>query len=400
MKAIIQGFSNPDIFRDQAKLSFDYVPDELMYREEEARKLVNMLRPIMKTGLSQNILITGSVGTGKTALVKRFCTDFLEVAADRKLDLQYIHVNCRQRRSESQVMSKLVRHFQSHFPDRGFTVNEMLRILMRDVKKQKCKLLIVLDEADELIRNSGSNLIYSLSRFNEEEIYLKGSVSLILISQKNIFEMVDPATLSTIKRTNRIDLGKYGKRQLWGIIEKRVDLAFYEGVVEMEVPELIAEIASEWGDARYAIELLETGGMMAQGEGSEFVNAEHVRCARAATYQNITIEKLQPLSLHQKLTFLAIARSLFKNTYVSTGDVENVYQIVCEEYGERPRRYTQYWKYVNELQDRGFVDARTVTEGIRGTTRHITISDVPVSHLSKELVKLIEADIRARKKHK
>jgi len=268
---------------------------------------------------------------------------------------------------------------------------------MRDVKKKKCKLLIVLDEVDELIRNSGCSLLYSLCRFNEEEIYLKGSASLILISQKNIFDMLDPATLSTIKRTNRIELGRYDKKQLWGIVEKRVDLAFYEGIVEMEVPELIAGIAAEWGDARYAIELLETGGMIAQGEGSKYVNAEHVRSARASTYQNITVEKLQPLSLHKKLTFLAIARALRNSTYVSSGDVENVYHIVCEEYGEMPRKYTQYWKYLNGLIDLGFVDARSVSKGIRGTTRHITISDVPVQHLSEQLVELIEKEL-ARKK--
>ena len=397
MKALIEGFSTPDIFKDQSKLSFDYIPDELLYRDDEAKKLVNMLRPVMKKDISQHILITGSVGTGKTLLAKRFCSDFQEVAAERKLNLQYIHVNCRQRRTETMVISKIVKHFQPHFPDRGFTVHEMLRILMRDVKKKKCKLLIVLDEVDELIRNSGCSLLYSLCRFNEEEIYLKGSASLILISQKNIFDMLDPATLSTIKRTNRIELGRYDKKQLWGIVEKRVDLAFYEGIVEMEVPELIAGIAAEWGDARYAIELLETGGMIAQGEGSKYVNAEHVRSARASTYQNITVEKLEQLALHQKLTFLAIARALRNSTYVSSGDVENVYHIVCEEYGETPRKYTQYWKYLNGLIDLGFVDARSVSKGIRGTTRHITISDVPVQHLSEQLVELIEKEV-ARKK--
>ena len=381
MRAIIEGFSTPDIFRDQSKLSFDYVPDELLYRDREARDLVNLLRPVMKKDLSQNILLTGSVGSGKTLMAKRFCMDFQEVAAERKMNLQYIHVNCRQRRSESMVMSKLVRHFQRHFPDRGFTVNEMLRILMRDIKKQKCKLIIVLDEVDELIRNSGSSLIYSLSRFNEEEAYLKGSVSLLLIS---------------IKRTNRINLDRYDKEQLWGIVEKRVDMAFSEGVVEMEVPELIAEIASEWGDARYAIELLETGGMIAQGEGAKYVNAEHIRAARAKTYQNITGDKLATLSLHQKLTFLAVARGLTRETYVSTGDVESIYQIICEEYGERPRKYTQYWKYVGELIDRGFVDARKVSEGIRGTTRYITISDIPVKFLAVELEKIIGKELKKR----
>ncbi len=394
MKAIFDGLSTPDIFKDQSKLDFDYVPDELLYRDEEAKTLVNLLRPMLKKDLSQNIMLTGSVGTGKTALVKRFCLDILDVAVERNIILEYIHVNCRRRRSESMVMFEIIKHFQPNFPDRGFNVNEIQRLVKKHIKSRKgCKLLIVLDEVDALINNSGCDLLYSLTRFNEEDIYLKGSISLILISQKDIVNLLDDATRSTVKRSNQVRLEKYNKRQLWGIIEKRVDLAFHDGVVEMEVPELIGEIASEWGDARYAIELLETGGMFAQREGSKYVNAEHVRAARASTYQKISRDRLLTLPLHQKLTLLAVARGLVKSTYISTGDVEGLYRIVCEEYQQESRQYTQYWKYINNLINEGMIDARMVSEGIRGRTRHITISSVPVKVLIKELEPLIRSDI-------
>ena len=40
--------------------------------------------------------------------------------------IDYIFVNCRKRSTEAMVMLKIMTHFQKSFPDRGFSVGEML----------------------------------------------------------------------------------------------------------------------------------------------------------------------------------------------------------------------------------------------------------------------------------
>ena len=44
----------------------------------------------------------------------------------------------------------------------------MLEVLRRQLQRREAHLLLVLDEADALLKKSGSNLIYSLTRFSDD----------------------------------------------------------------------------------------------------------------------------------------------------------------------------------------------------------------------------------------
>ena len=79
-------------------------------------------------------------------------------------------------------------------------------------------------------------------------------------------DYLDDATVSTFKRSNIIKFGKYNSAQLCDIVNQRIELAFNPGVVEPEVPTLIGDIGQEYGDARYAIEVLEKAGQRCDGE--------------------------------------------------------------------------------------------------------------------------------------
>ncbi len=80
------------------------------------------------------------------------------------------------------MLLKLVTHFDEGFPDRGFSTIEMLRSLRRQLEKNKVHLVVVLDEADMLFKKGAGDLIYHLSRFDEERVGGgKASMSVILI---------------------------------------------------------------------------------------------------------------------------------------------------------------------------------------------------------------------------
>lgn len=380
------------VFKDQRTLSFDYVPPKLVHRDEQMKRLITLYRPVVESNMSQNVVLTGSVGTGKTATAKRFCMDLRDYAEKRQKAIDWVLVNCRQRNSESSAVLHIVNHFQPNFPDRGFSITEMLRILRKDLEKRKLHLLIVLDEADMLLKRAGSDIIYKLTRFGEEGVETRELVSLMLISQKNVFDMLDTSSASTFKRTNIIEFGKYTLDELRDIVAQRAELALHDGAITGDAVDLIAEVSAEWGDARFAIEILEKAGMLADEEGAGKIDVEHVRAAKAEAYSSITESKLIGLDKHQKLALLAIAKASRGKAYVTTGEAESTYKVACEEYGEKPRAHTAFWGLLKDLDMLGVVSAKKSGPGISGKTTVITLLDIPAKVLDEKLRQMLDLE--------
>jgi cell division control protein 6 len=378
------------VFKDQRTLSFDYVPQRLVHREAQMKKLIMLYRPVVESNLSQNAVLTGSVGTGKTATAKRFCTDLKDFAEKQQKAVDWVLVNCRQRNSESSAVLHVVNHFQPNFPDRGFSITEMLRILRKDLEKRKVHLVIVLDEADMILKKAGPDIIYKLTRFGEEKVDGRELVSLMLISQKNIFDMLDASSTSTFKRTNVVEFGKYSSEELRDIVKTRAELAFHDGAIDDDAISLIAEVSSEWGDARFAIEILEKAGMLADEESAGRISVEHVRGAKAEAYSSITESKLAGLDRHQKLSLLGIARASRGKAYVTTGEAESAYKVACEENSEKPRAHTAFWSLMKDLDMLGVVSAKKSGPGISGKTTVITLLDIPAKVLEQRMRQMLK----------
>jgi len=373
------------LFMDLSKLSFDYVPERLVHREGQWERLWMLFRPVLEGGASQTAFLIGNVGTGKTAMSKRFCIDFADEYRKRGGAVDFLVVNCRQRNSENAVLLRLVTHFDEGYPDRGFSSAEMLRAIRRHVNKKRLHLIVVLDEADVLLKKGSGDLIYNLSRFDEETVGGKGSISLILVSQRYVLDMLDPASLSTFRRANAISFDRYNSDELKDIISDRVELAFFQDTVREDSMDLIADIASEWGDARFAIELLEKAGMLAEEEGVDLVNPEHVRAAKALTYSVVTESRIEELDTQRKVVLLAIARTMKDRAYVTTGEVEENYHIAAEEFGEKARGHTQFWSYLKDLSNQGLIETKVTGDASGGRTTYISLPDIPSKILRERL---------------
>ena len=378
------------VIKDPDVLDFDYVPEEIPHRDEQLRFLSQMFKPLL-SGISQNVVIRGPVGTGKTLIAKKFCNSLVSIARKQGTLIEYVHINCRKRSTDAMALLGILNHFDSRFPDRGFSVQEMLQVLRKQLQKREAQLLVVLDEADALLKKSGSNLVYDLTRFSDESTREKIPVSLLLISQKDVLSMLDDSALSTFKRSNLISLNKYTRNELLDIVKQRIDLAFHMGTVEEECIDLIADIASEWGDARFAIELLWKAGIAADHQHVQLVVPEHVRAAKAETYSVVTESKLRNLERHQLLALYAIAKRLQKDgtAYVSTGDAEKTYAVTCEEYDEKPRTHTMFWNYLKDIESAGFVTIKLSGKNRLGTTQLISLPDIPAEVVGDKVKDLL-----------
>jgi len=82
------------VIKDFNVLDFDYVPEDLPHRNEQLRFLAQMFKPMLSS-TSQNAVIKGPVGTGKTVIAKKFSNSIVNVARKQGKIIEYVHINCR-----------------------------------------------------------------------------------------------------------------------------------------------------------------------------------------------------------------------------------------------------------------------------------------------------------------
>ncbi len=373
------------IIKHPKKLSFDYVPDRLPNREEQIDLLFTLFRRAIESGVSQNAFLYGSVGTGKTATAKRFCMDYQGWAQEKGQRVDYVFINCRRRSNKQQVMWKIISHFDKHFPDRGFSVGDMMEILNKHIINKNTHLFVVLDEVDTLVQRDGSDIIYLLSRFEEEDTVPEGRISLLLVSQKNVLELLEDSALSTFKRGNRVKFPKYNTDQLLDVLGYRAELALFpDSLGEGELKLLATTAASERGDARFGIELMERASLIGESKGKRRVEAEDIRSAKAEIDPYFTEEKIRELNVNEQLILLTSARLLKSTPFTTTGEIEERYAVICEEYDKKKLGHTQFWKYLNTLSDYGLLNAHTVSSN-KGRTTEVSLSDIPAEVLESRL---------------
>jgi len=255
------------------------------------------------------------------------------------------------------------------------------------LESQNAHLVLVLDELDFILGRNDESLIYDLTRWTDEQLNGVQRLSLILIIRDRAhLKKLDASTLSSLQH-NHIYLAPYSASQLVDILQERATEALFEFAVNSEVLNLIADIASERGDARFALELLWRAGKYADRDRVSSILPEHVRLAKADVHPNFRKDFFHELSPHQQLVLLAIIRQLKKHdaAYTTTGNVEVNYNIICEEYNETPRKHTQLWEYIKDLEHVGIITTKISGKGMRGKTTLIGLPDAPLFLLEKTL---------------
>jgi len=385
------------VFRDESKLDINYVPSRLPHREQQLNLLNQFFHFATENPgkMTQRVLITGKIGTGKTVLAQLFGQTITKIAQQKGINLHYVHVNCREcKGSFFMILQRVILQFSPNFPRRGYSAQELLQALMQVLDEQKAYVILTMDELDSLIRAEGTDALYSLTRVHEDHTTTTQRLSLLgIIRDTVLLNTLDSSTRSTLQH-NLIQLDEYSKTQLLDILNDRVASAFSDDTVSSQTLSLIAEDATlEGGDARYAIELLWRAGKYADADNYREVLPEHVRRASESVYPVVRKDAVSGLSLHEKLFLLGVARR-FKQSgaaYLSMGEAENAYAVVCEEYGEEKRGHTQLWKYVQGLSAIDVIKTEPSSVGLRGKTTLISLPHVSAAELEQELSKTLGA---------
>jgi cell division control protein 6 len=390
--------SHQSVFKDESKLDINYIPQKLPHRETQHRLLLEFFNFILRCPekMSQRVILTGDVGTGKTALAQHFGASITSEANKRALKFRYVHVNCREYRgSLSPILHRAVTFFRPNYPLRGYGSEEILGTLIQVLDEENAQMVLTLDEFDSLIEKEGSNAVYKLTRLQEMRQGKPQRLSFIFIMRDlKAIDPLDESAKSTLQRSI-IRLERYGKPELIDILNDRVVMAFEISAVPEDVVDLISELAyTETGNARFGIELLWRSGKYADAEDAGCVEPEYVRMAVSSIIPGLRRSELSGLGLHEKLFLLAVAKFFKENeqAYVSLSEVERAYAIACEEFDEKPNGHTQVWNYAQYLSKIGVLKTEVTTVETRGRTTRLSLPTIPAGQLERELTASLQSE--------
>jgi cell division control protein 6 len=364
---------NASVFKDREVLRHDYLPDRLPHREEQIRQLGETVAPALKGARGSNLFIYGKTGTGKTA-VTRYVLSHLEFRAKEfNAPVKFCYVNCRMAGSEYRVFASLCQSMGVSIPFTGLSVGEVFDRFRAGLDVAKVIFIIVLDEADALVKSRGDRLLYELTRINET--LNKSKVTLVGISNDLRFkELLDPRVVSSLGE-EEIVFRPYDASELRNILSERARTAFCSGALSDAALGLCAALAAaEHGDARRALDLLRVAGEVAERKGARIVVEDHVRDAEKHIEHNKVFEGLQNLTLHSKLVVLSVYHLSKANAGGAiTGEISEIYDELCAELGVAPLTQRRLGTLVNELDAMGLVNAKVVSMGRYGRTKKIRL---------------------------
>jgi len=364
------------IFANREALTISFAPETIPHREKQINDLGRILAPALKGGKPSNIFLYGRPGTGKT-LISRFVGSELEkITSLNGQKIKIIYVNCKMKKiadTEYRLIAELSKELGKEVPFTGLPTDQVYRAFFESLEEKKQTIVLIIDEIDSLIEKTGDEILYNLTRINQN---LKNSrISIIGITNNLSFiENLDPRVKSSLSEEELI-FPPYNALQLQDILKTRASLAFVPEILEGGVIEKCAALAAqEHGDARRALDLLRVAGELAERNSEEKVTINHVDSAQQKIDLDRVIETVKTQPKQSQAVLYAIVQLAEKNSDIQTGEVFDVYQNLCNQHGLKPLTQRRVSDLIAELDLFGIINTRIISKGRYGRTRIITLS--------------------------
>lgn len=364
------------LFSNKQALQASYTPETVAHRDEQIKRIANILAPSLRFQRPSNIFIYGKTGTGKTLVTKYVTKNMLYAAKQKNISIEVFYLNCKLKRTadtEYRLMAKLAAFFGKVVPPTGLPTDEVYRIFF-DVLNQKSQIVIlILDEIDQLVNKAGDGFLYNLTRVNED---LKNSqISIVGISNDLLFmDKLDPRVKSSLSE-EEIIFPPYNALQIQGILSERANIAFKKKTIEDGViGKCAAYAARDHGDARRALELLRVSGEIAERKNHQSVKIEHIDEAEENIEKDRIFEIIRTQPKQYQATLYSILSLQSRRNLIFTGEIYEFYKRLCNKVGLRALTQRRISDILAELDISGIVNAKVISKGRYGRTREIALS--------------------------
>ncbi len=359
------------LFVKREALSPDYMPDHLPFRDALSQDVAKILAPILQGSKPSNLLLYGKTGTGKTAVANYVLRRLKARANDPNLVLAY--VNTRIQDGEYRTLAEFARALnlskERQIPLTGLAIGEVIDRISDNIRTNKKKVVLILDEIDYLVKLFGDDILYAFTRSGDR--LSPGFLAIVGISNDLKFkESLDPRVLSSLSEEELV-FPPYTVEELREILTERARVAFRPSVASPAAINLCAAMAgSEHGDARRAIDLLRIAGEVAEREGLKQIDDTCVRTASDKMEVDRVDEAIRSLPVQNKAILYAVSRF---DGGTNTGELYIAYSNLCRKMGIETLTQRRLSGILGDLDLLGLVEASVVSKGRRGRTKKIQL---------------------------
>jgi len=362
-------FKGPNkIFKDKEPFKEEYTPEEILERDDIIEEYGAALQDLIDGFGPPNVFIYGQTGVGKTATTTKMMEYLREEIETTDTALTILSINCNKRTSTYQVISYIANElYDDRTIKQGTHPDTIWSMIYRRVDEIGGDFLIILDEIDKL--GEDEQLLYEFPRARSMDELEDAEIGLIGIS--NNFKFRDNLS-GRVKSTlceREIQFSPYDAEELQTILKYYADLTFRSDVLGEDVVPLCAALtAQDTGDARMALDLLETAGDIARHEEAKEVTEEHVRIARSevdrANTRDIISERL---TTQMQLTLLATTLLVIDpDRKAKTKHIYSTYKDLSDEISADTLSESRIRDHINTLEMFGLIESNEKNLGRRG----------------------------------
>lgn len=367
MKPEAIGIGNTEaVFENVSLLSTEFIPptESIVEREDQLAILDYAISPLLFGQPSDDILLRGPPGTGKSLCASYIAQREVGSLLDKGMSAIWVDIDCRRTRTESHLMRVIghsVRQPEKDLsiPERGLSRDEYRARLREYLSDNFDAIIMILNDVHVPRDDELSGLLRTLRGVDECLVGLFG------IARD---DRSGAPTIDTDQWDREFTYEPYSCDILRKILRTRLD-AFTPGVVGDDVlDEVVDHASADRPNARRGIDLLRVTGMVVAADGAERAEPAHVERATPHVDGAQASDYLRGLSLHSIHLLASLATATATRSDDSsprTSEIYCQYEDVCEQHGVDPVSKRRVRDLLREHEYLGLT-VRSTVKGGRG----------------------------------